>query len=94
MMILGELRGQLRELIHNINNLSSKVDAVNEKVIASGSLPATVRDHEERIGALEADKNRRDGAMGFGGWLLRSPIVGWLATIAIALWAIMKGKTP
>jgi len=30
MMILGELRGQLRELIHNINNLSSKVDAVNE----------------------------------------------------------------
>src|SRR4051812_13265231 len=31
-MMLGELKGQMRELIHNVNNLSGKLDTLAEKV--------------------------------------------------------------
>jgi hypothetical protein len=34
MLILGEIRGQLRELIHTGNNTSSKVDALGIRVAA------------------------------------------------------------
>jgi hypothetical protein len=91
-MMLGELKGQMRELIHNVNNMSQKLDGLTEKVIGAQELPAKVEAIERRVTALETDKNRRDGAMGFGGWLLKSPLIGWLATAAVALWALLKGK--
>jgi hypothetical protein len=34
MMLLGEIRGQLRELIHNGNNNSAKLDALGLRVAA------------------------------------------------------------
>lgn len=91
-MMLGEMKGQLRELIHNLNNMSAKIDGLTERVVGAAGLPAKVRELEDRIMILEADKNKRDGAMGFGGWLIRSPVIGWLATAGIALWAMLKGK--
>lgn len=91
-MAVGEVRGQLRELIHSVNNVSQKVDAVAEKVAVASNIPARVDDLDNRVTALETDKNKRDGAMGFGGWLLRSPLFGWLATAAVAAWALVKGK--
>lgn len=89
---VGKIEGQLREVIHGLNNVSQKVDALGEKVAAGSNLPARVDDLDTRVTALETDKNKRDGAMGFGGWLLRSPLFGWLATAAIAVWAVLKGK--
>ena len=91
-MMLGEVKGQLRELIHNLNTMSAKIDSLTERVVGAAGLPARVKELEERIMLLEADKNKRDGAMSLGGWLLRSPMIGWLATAGIALWALLKGK--
>jgi hypothetical protein len=91
-MMLGEMKGQLRELIHNLNSMSTKIDALTEKVIGAAGLPAKVKEIDDRVTALEADKNKRDGAMSLGGWLLRSPLIGWLATAGIGLWALLKGK--
>jgi hypothetical protein len=91
-MMLGEMKGQLRELIHNLNTMSAKIDSLTERVVGAAGLPARVKELEERIMLLEADKNKRDGAMSLGGWLLRSPAIGWLATAGIALWALLKGK--
>lgn len=89
---VGKIEGQNREIVHALNNMSQKFDALAEKVATNSNIPARVDDHEARIGKLESDKDRRDGAMGFGGWLLRSPLFGWLATAAVAAWAVLKGK--
>ncbi len=91
-MLLGEIKGQMRELIHNLNNATTKIDVLTEKVIAAAALPARIEKLEERMTALEADRNRRDGAMSFGGWVVRSPLVGWLAGAGLALWMLLKGK--
>ena len=89
---VGKIEGQLRELIHGQNNQSQKLDAIAREVATNSKVPAQVADLDSRVTALETDKNKRDGAMGFGGWLLRSPLFGWLATAAVVAWAALKGK--
>jgi hypothetical protein len=91
-MMLGELKGQMRELIHNVNNMSMKLDGLTREVVGAQEIPGKVAELDRRVTDLETDKNRRDGAMGFGGWLLNSPLVGWLVGAAIAVWALFKGK--
>lgn len=91
-IMLGELKGQMRELIHNVGNMSMKLDGLTEKVISAQTLPAEVADLERRVAILEIDKNRRDGAMGFGGWLINSPVIGWLVASAVGVWMMFRGK--
>lgn len=91
-MMLGELKGQMRELIHNVGNMAMKLDGLTEKVIADQHLPAKVADIDRRVTDLETDKNRRDGAMGLSGWLLKSPIVGWLVGMALTAWVLLRTK--
>jgi hypothetical protein len=91
-MMLGELKGQMRELIHTVNKLTQKVDVLAERVIGAAGLPAKVKDLEDRLVALETDKNKREGAMGFGAWLLKSPALGWFVGAAVSAWAILTGK--
>lgn len=80
------------EAIHTANNTAAKVDALAEKVAFHTNLPARVDDLDTRVSSLETDRDRRDGAMGFGGWLLKSPIVWWLVSMALAAWALLRTK--
>lgn len=89
---VGKIEGQMREIIHAQNNMSQKIDALAQALAVNSNIPAQIADHDRRICALETDKNKRDGAMGLGGWLFRSPIIGWLATAFVAAWALLKGK--
>jgi hypothetical protein len=41
-MILGEMRGQLREVVHSLANLSGKFDGLSREVIGLGSLAQSV----------------------------------------------------
>lgn len=91
-MMLGELKGQMRELIHNVHNLTQKVDVLAERVIGAAGLPGKVKDLEGRLVVLETEKNKREGAMGFGSWVLKSPTIGWLVGAAISAWAMLTGK--
>lgn len=91
-MILGELRGQMREVIHGMNNLSSKVDGLSREVIGLGSLAGEMADMKSRIAVLEIGHNRREGATGILAALLKSPALGWLVGAAITAWAILTGK--
>lgn len=90
-LMLGEIRGQLREAIHNMSNQSMKIDAIGEKLAKLDGVPDQLAKLDERIASLEADRYRRDGAMGFGGWLLKSPVVAWMAAAAVTAWAYLKG---
>lgn len=91
-MILGELRGQMREVIHSVNNLSSKVDGLSREVIGLGSLAGEIADMKARIAILEIGNNRRVGAEGVVTAIMRSPTLGWLVGAAITAWAILTGR--
>ncbi len=90
-LMLGEIRGQLRELIHNMNNHSQKQDALARIVSKLESVPDQLDKIDQRLTKLETDKNLRDGAMGFGTWLLKTPLVTWAALAALAVWTWMRG---
>lgn len=89
---LGEVKGQLREVIHTMNNTAQKVDALAEKVILAAELPARVTALDVRVVALETDRNRRDGATGIIGTILKSPAIGWLVGAALTVWALLSGS--
>lgn len=90
-LMLGEIRGQLREAIHNMNNQSQKIDAIGDKLAKLEGIPDQLDKLETRLTALEADRYRRDGAMGFGGWILKSPLVAWIVAGVVMTVAYFKG---
>ena len=98
-MILGEMRGQLRELVHNVNNLSAKVDALGQGFTGLsrevGTLVALVGDVallKVRLDSVEKQQERREGAAGIVKLIGSSPALGWLVGAAITAWAILTGK--
>jgi hypothetical protein len=52
-MILGEMRGQLREVVHSMNNLSMKFDGLTREVVALSALATAVGRLEAVIEAVE-----------------------------------------
>jgi predicted RNase H-like nuclease (RuvC/YqgF family) len=90
-LMLGELRGQSREMIHQMNNLSSKLDAIAHEVSKSSHLGGEVEKLKERVTVLEDKENQRTGAVNLGAWLLKTPLVAWVAAAGVALWAFLKG---
>lgn len=91
-LMLGELKGQMRELIHNVNNLSAKLDAIALQAARNSHLPEEIDKLKSRVTILEGKENQRTGAINMGGWLMRTPLIGWVATAAIAAWAFLSGK--
>ncbi len=97
-LAVGEMRGQMRELIHTNNNMAMKVEHLTEKVLLAQALPAEVARLADvlvtavaRIDALEAEKNRSDGAKGVLAAVMRSPVAAWGAAIIAGIWGAFKG---
>lgn len=87
-LLIGEMRGQMRELIHNINNVSQKLEALSQQVAASQNIPADIQalkgevaELRARVAALEAQENKRAGALGASSWLMK--IVALLASCGL-----------
>jgi chromosome segregation ATPase len=89
---LGEVRGQLRELIHNVNSLSTKVDALNNQVVSAQETPAKFAELTLRVAQLETERNRRDGAAGVIATILKSPAIGWVVGAGATGWAILTDR--
>lgn len=93
-LALGELKGQLRELIHASNNTATKVDGIAERVFAWGDLPGAVAKLEKRIDALEAERDRQAGAMSVGAAIFNSKAFGVVVTAMLSIFgalAAIKG---
>jgi hypothetical protein len=90
-MMLGEMKGQLRELIHQGNNQAMKNDAVARTLAKLEGMPDQLTKIEERLTTLETDKDRRDGRDGLWSALIRSPLVAWLFAAAVIGWTWLKG---
>lgn len=86
---VGEISGQLREMIHRQSNMEQKLDGWVER----GFKSATTDDIEKltrRIEALEAEKNRNDGAKGVLSAFMKSPVAAWFAALIGAAYIAVK----
>jgi hypothetical protein len=77
-MLLGELIAEVRGAKHATNNLSQQVAAIGpiaetarEALRTATEVKEELAAHHSRIAVLEADKNRREGAIGLVEWLSR-----------------------
>lgn len=86
-MLLGEMRGQLRELVHGQNNLSAKVDGLSREVITLTALAADMADIKMRMKVLEETRQQQAGAASFAGWVFKNwpGVVGFILLIAVIL---------
>jgi hypothetical protein len=87
--LLGELIAEVRAVKHNINNTSAKLDEVGRQTQPIKALVEQVKEIREeqerqhfRIAVLEADKNRREGAIGLVEWICKHwPFLGLSALL-------------
>ena len=85
--LLGELIAEVRAVKHNQNNSNQKLDAVTHLVEQVKEIKEEQGRHHLRIAVLEADKNRREGAIGLFEWIARhwpfsvllAVLAGWVA---------------
>lgn len=75
MLMFGEMRGQMRELVHSVNNLLLKFESLAKEVGESSHIPGDVADLKLRVSALEAAENKRSGALNLAGFLTK--VVPW-----------------
>ena len=87
---VGEISGQLREIVHSQNNMSMKLDGLTEKLLTAPT-QADFQKMTARVEALEAEKNRNDGAKGVFLGFLKSPAAAWFAAFVAALYGAIKG---
>jgi septal ring factor EnvC (AmiA/AmiB activator) len=93
-VMVGEMRGQLRELVHTTNNVSTKIDGLTREVIAMGplaaelaELKAEIKVAQSEIAALKSERDQRKGAVGLIDWSVKHwpGVLGFLFLIVIIL---------
>lgn len=93
-VMVGEMRGQLREVVHTLNNVSSKIDGLSREVIAMGPLAAELAElkgeiklaHVE-IAALKSERDQRKGATNLVEWMVKHwpGVIGFMLLIGLLL---------
>jgi hypothetical protein len=86
-MILGEMRGQLRELVHSQNNLSAKFDGLSREVIGLAPLATDIADMKLRLKVLEERGQQQRGAASLIDWAFRNwpGVVGFVVLLGFIL---------
>lgn len=87
--LLGEIQGQLRELNHSSANRAQEAAAFARQLAKLEVVPEQIARIEGRLLTMEFDKYKRDGAMGIGAWLLKSPVVAWVISAGVTAWAFL-----
>ena len=92
MLLLGEIRGQLREMVHTSNNTGMKVDGLVREVSEIKGMASTIASLENRLSTaeddiddLKTDRERRRGAVGAVEWISR--IGPWMLSTVLAVLA-------
>jgi hypothetical protein len=88
----GEMFEAVRATKHAVANISQKMDAVSAIVQTVEQLNRDRDDHERRLAVLEADKHRREGAIGLVEWVSRHWPITILIAAATMAWAFLTGK--
>ena len=91
-LAVGRMEGQLREVVHTVNNLAQKFEDVARAVDKTSHIPGAVAENktaiaalEIRVTSLEASENRRAGAIGLSTWFIKTvPFAALGAGFALA----------
>lgn len=75
----GQLLKEMGQTLHSIDKRLT--------VLETGGVQAKVDDHEKRLAVLEAEENRRKGAIGLGGWIVKNwpALVGYVGLIVVMI---------
>lgn len=75
----GQLLKEMGQTLHSIDKRLT--------VLENGGVQAKVDDHEKRLAVLEAEENRRKGAIGLGGWVVKNwpALVGYIGLIVVMI---------
>ncbi len=75
----GQLLKEMGQTLHSIDKRLT--------VLENGGVQAKVDDHEKRLAVLEAEENRRKGAIGLGGWVVKNwpALVGYVGLIVVMI---------
>ena len=89
-LMLGEIRGQVRQIVEQFAALSAKLEALTTAVNQAAHLPEEMQALKLRVAALEAAEQQRRGAMSLGSILIKAlpwvgPAIVTAATVAIAM---------
>lgn len=88
----GEMFEAVRATKHAVANLSQKMDAIGAVVTTVEQLARDRDDHERRLAVLEADKHRREGAVGLVEWISKHWPFTIIIAVVMAAWAFLSGK--
>jgi rubrerythrin len=90
-VMVGEIRGQMREVVHTLNNVSSKIDGLSKEVTAMGPLAADIAElrgevklAQQEISVIKEAAFQRKGATNLIDWIFKNWIglAGFVAVIA------------
>lgn len=83
-LILGEMRGQLKELVHSMVNKQQHDEAVGRAIAELSRVPDDIKDIKkeltalkDRMSDLEETKNKFEGGRGVILTVFQSPSVAW-----------------
>lgn len=94
---LGELKAQVRELIHDNNNRTQRDEAVALSLAMLQAIPKQLEAMggrlEDRLRALEDDQVRREQTASIWRLIMKSPAVGWFLGIVMTAAAYLFGRS-
>lgn len=102
-MAVGEIRGQLREVIANVAKMSDKQDRMLDAMSGLSMTPAELSAHkvetaakiaalDVRVKAIENAKVKTEGALGVVQMVLNSKAFGWIVGGATTVYFLVSGK--
>lgn len=89
---VGEIRAQLRELIHGQVNDRAWREAATKILAKLEDLPEAIEKISIRIERLEHERAERAGASNVWVTALKSPALGWLIGAVTTVWAFVTGR--
>ncbi|QSR18397.1 hypothetical protein [Novosphingobium sp. KA1] len=81
-LMLGEIRGEVRQVVDHVATLAGKIDALTASLHQMAHLPAELQALKDRVATLEAAEQQRRGAMGLGSIIIKA--LPWLPPAIVA----------
>lgn len=88
----GEMYEAVRATKHAVNNIAQQMQPLVAMVSIVEQLARDRDDHERRLAVLEADKHRREGAVGLVEWISKHWPFTLIVAMGMAVWAALSGK--
>lgn len=98
-VMLGELRGQVREMTHTQNNMLMKLDAIGSQVMQTSVIPEQLASLKTeytalnlRLTAMELSNSQRAGRDGVIAAVLQSKAFGWVVGAVTTVGLYLNGN--